>query len=90
MKGFELLLRRIAVLQRINAIEVTASPEKPDRELNTEEVDVKQIYHTSIKWAIKQNYRPKFLYGHFLRFFGLSSKLQIEDLSKAEPAEAKS
>ena len=70
---FELLLRQIGDLQRTHLIEVTPNLEESKRTLSLTKVRAEKCYQTSMRWARKQNYKPKFLRQHFLRFFEINS-----------------
>jgi len=69
LRRFDLLLKQIASLQNMHLLEVTPNFERPYRKLNVTKIDVEKFYRTSIRWAKRQNYKPKFLRHHFLRFF---------------------
>ena len=73
LRRFDLLLRQIGDLQRMHLIETTPNLKKSKKSLSTKKTDVEKCYQTSIRWAIKQNYKPKFLRQHFLRFFETNS-----------------
>jgi hypothetical protein len=67
--SFDLLLRHINSLQKRHLIRVTADLEGSTKALNIEKIDVEKCYLESIKWAVRQGYRPKFQLRHFQRFF---------------------
>jgi hypothetical protein len=69
LQNFDLLLSNVAKLQKMQIIETTPHLKTCDRTLNMNKPDVEKCYKTSIRWALKQNYRPKFLPNHFFRFF---------------------
>jgi len=66
---FDLLLRLIGNLQKSHLVEVTPKLEKAERNLSLAKIDVEKCYQRSLRWAIKQEYKPKFLHQHFLKFF---------------------
>jgi hypothetical protein len=67
--NFDLLIRRIAELQRVHTIDTRPSLEKPKRNLSIAKIDIERCYLRSMRWAMKHDYRPKFLLNHFIRFF---------------------
>jgi len=69
----DLLLRQIGDLQKTHLVEVTPALKKPRRTLSPTGIDVERWYQISLRWAIKQEYKPRFLHQHFLRFFEISS-----------------
>lgn len=71
-RKFDLLLRQFRDLQKIHALEVTPNLEKSKRTLSLTKFEVDDCYQESIKWARIQGYTPRFLYDHFLRFFGVN------------------
>ncbi|MDH5787842.1 MAG: hypothetical protein OEZ40_06095, partial [Candidatus Bathyarchaeota archaeon] len=74
LRRFDSLLRRIAKFQKMHIIETVPSLEKPNRNLRITKMDIEKCYQRSMRWAMKQNYRPKFLLSHFFRFFESCSK----------------
>jgi hypothetical protein len=71
---FDLLVRRLKCLQRMGIVQVTSIPEKPKTTLYPTRSGVEKCYLRSIRWAITHKYTPKFLHGHFMKFFELTSK----------------
>lgn len=74
LRNFELLLKRIANFRKTHFIDVSPIPEKAHEKLVINEIDVKNCYCESMRWAIKQNYRPKFLRSHFFSFFKTTTR----------------
>jgi peptidoglycan/xylan/chitin deacetylase (PgdA/CDA1 family) len=70
---FDLLLRQIRNLQKMHFIEVTPALKKPKKTLSPTRIDAEKCYQTSMRWATKQKYKPKFLHYHFLKFFEINS-----------------
>jgi len=64
-------LLHISNLQKIGLIEVTPNLEESKQRLCPTEKIVEKCYKRSIKWALKRNYKPKFIFNHFLKFFEL-------------------
>jgi hypothetical protein len=73
LHNFDLLLSRIARLQKIRIVETTLNLEKSNRNLTVDKSDVEKCYQRSMIWAFKQNHRPKFLLGHFFKFFQIDT-----------------
>jgi hypothetical protein len=74
LRSFDLLLSRIAGLQKIQIVETMPSLEKSNSCLTVNKSDVEKCYQTSMRWAFKLNRRPKFLLGHFFRFFEIDPR----------------
>lgn len=72
LHNFSLLLDRIAWLKKMHVVETTPNLERTNRKLSVNQYAVTKCYQKSIRWALKQEYRPKFLFQHFLRFFETS------------------
>lgn len=68
-RKFDLLLRHIAALQKLHFLEVTPLLQETNKTLLTQTVDVDKCYQMSIKWALGFEYKPKYLYSHFIKFF---------------------
>jgi len=66
---FNLLLRHLKTLQKIHLLEVTPKLKTTENTLCPTSADVEKCYKMSIKWAEGFEYKPKFLYDHFIRFF---------------------
>lgn len=73
LRKLDLLLKHIRNLQEIDLIELTPNLKKSYKNLLVTKTNVKRWYQTSIGWAIKQKYKPRFLYRHFLKFFKMNS-----------------
>jgi hypothetical protein len=71
LHNFNSLLGRIVKLEKMHLIETSARTvfEESKKDLLVTRSDVEKCYKTSMNWAFKQNYRPKFLLDHFFRFF---------------------
>ena len=71
-KEFELLLKWIKILGKLNLIKVTTDLEKGKNMTITKEITQKS-YKVSIYWAENVfGYKPKFLRSHFLRYFEIT------------------
>jgi peptidoglycan/xylan/chitin deacetylase (PgdA/CDA1 family) len=68
---FDAFLKEISCLQKIGLLEVTPQLKKAERTAVVSRGKVEKCYRESIKWALKQEYTPKFIYSHFFRFFEL-------------------
>jgi len=66
---FDAFLKEISYLQKIGLLEVTPQPKRADRKAVVSRGNVEKCYRESIKWALKQEYKPKFIRSHFFRFF---------------------
>jgi len=73
LKEFNLLLKEISYLQKIKLIEVTPQLKKAETELAPSKDKVEKYYQTSIRWALKQGYKPKYIRQHFLKFFEINT-----------------
>lgn len=71
LRKFDLLLRQIGDLQKSHLVEVAPNLQKSKKTLPLTKIDVEKCYQTSIRWARKQDYKPKFLRQHFMRFFDM-------------------
>ena len=69
---FDLLLRHLTNLQKLHLVKVTPGLKPASKILCQESIDVAKYYNFSIKWAEGFEYKPKFLYDHFVRFFNLN------------------
>lgn len=72
---FDLLLKQLQKLQKVGLIEVGNNFEKVHKNLSVTKSVVDKCYKTSIRWCIAHNYKPKFLYQHFLKFFEINRRL---------------
>ena len=70
MNRFDLLLKRIKAFQKSSLVEVTPDLKMSHEKLNIVADDVMKWYQTSVRWTIGYKYTPKFLYYHFVKFFG--------------------
>lgn len=70
---FDLLLRHLTTLQKINLLKVTPELETTNKTLFPTSIDVEKCYKFSIKWAEGFGYKPHFIYEHFIRFFEVDS-----------------
>jgi len=69
-RNFDLLIRRIKLLEKARIIDTTPSFNVQNKSLTVTKRQVDDCYETSIKWAVKRfNYRPKFIKNHFHEFF---------------------
>ena len=70
---FDLLLRHLSNLQKFHVLKVTPELKTAKKTLFPSPIDVTKFYNLSIKWAEGFDYKPKFLYSHFIRFFEINS-----------------
>jgi peptidoglycan/xylan/chitin deacetylase (PgdA/CDA1 family) len=70
---FDLLLRHLATLQKVHLLKVTPELETTSKTLCPTSIEVEKCYKLSIKWAEGFEYKPKFLFDHFIRFFEIDS-----------------
>jgi hypothetical protein len=75
MNRLELLFKQIGTFQEMNLLEVTPEPRPSTKNLKPQTDDVAKWYQTSIRWTKGHNYNPRFIYNHFLRFFGSKQSL---------------
>jgi len=69
-RNFDLLIRRIKLLEKARIIDTTPSFNAQNKSLTMTKRQVDNCYEMSIKWAVKRfNYHPKFIKGHFYEFF---------------------
>jgi len=69
---FALFIERISSLKKAGLIEVTPPFKRSSKYLEPTQELVDRMYLDSVKWGIENfNYRPRFLYSHFLYFFNL-------------------
>jgi peptidoglycan/xylan/chitin deacetylase (PgdA/CDA1 family) len=66
---FDMFLKEVSCLQKIGLVEVTPQLEKAERTITISKEKVEKCYQTSVRWALKQEYKPKFMHSHFFRFF---------------------
>jgi len=74
---FDLLLRHLATLQKFNLLKVTPELKTTNKTLYPTPIDVRKYYELSIKWAEGFEYKPRFIYDHFLRFFKRDSMNEV-------------
>ncbi len=85
---FDLLLRHLSTLQKFHFLKVTPELKKTNKTLNPTSIDVEKYYKFSIKWAEGFEYKPRFIYNHFIRFFEVDSTKQnnpVVDSNIIEP-----
>jgi hypothetical protein len=69
-RNFELLIKRIKLLEKIGIIDTAPSFNAQSKSLALTVQQVSDCYKTSMRWAVKRfNYRPKFIKNHFYEFF---------------------
>jgi peptidoglycan/xylan/chitin deacetylase (PgdA/CDA1 family) len=66
---FDLLLRHLTTLQKFHLLKVTPELKTTNKTLCSTSIGVAKCYKMSIEWAKGFEYKPKFLYEHFTRFF---------------------
>lgn len=72
-RRFDLLLRHLTTLQKMHLLKVTPELKTTNKTLCPTSIDVAKCYKLSIKWAEGFEYKPKFLYDHFIQFFKINS-----------------
>ncbi len=73
-KEFSLFIDRISYFKKAGLIEVTPPLKSTIKNLKPTQELVDKIYLDSVQWGIENfNYKPRFLYSHFLHFFGISN-----------------
>ena len=72
LHNFNSLLGQIVKLQKAHLIETRPIFEESKKDLVVTRSHVEKCYRQSMMWALKQNYRPKYLLSHFLKFFEVS------------------
>jgi peptidoglycan/xylan/chitin deacetylase (PgdA/CDA1 family) len=83
IEEFALFIERISSLEKSGLIEVTPPFRTASKCLEPTRELVDKIYLDSVHWGIQNfNCKPRFLYSHFLRFFGISSITQENFKSK--------
>ncbi len=84
LHNFDSLLSNISKLRKMQIIDTTPKLESTNRTLNISKSGVKECYDWSMRWAINLNYRPKFIFGHFLQYFKQTRSNSVEsDLNSA-------
>ena len=76
-RKFDLLLRHLKMLQRINFLDVTPELKKANKTLTPTLTEVITSYKKSLEWAEGFGFKPKFLYNHFATFFDLRVENKI-------------
>jgi hypothetical protein len=67
---FDLLLRRIERMEKLQLVEVTPTLEKPLKTKALARINVSAVFERSMVWAREvHRYEPKYLKQHFIRFF---------------------
>jgi len=74
LHSLDLLLGNIAMLQKMQMVDTTPRLEAYSRVLRMNKGDVERTYECSMRWALDQNYRPKFLLNHFFKFFEVNKQ----------------
>jgi hypothetical protein len=72
---FDLLLRHLATLQKTHLLKVTPELKTTSKTLHPESINIDKCYNFSIKWAEGFDYKPSFIYKHFMRFFEKTAEL---------------
>lgn len=72
-RRFDLLLRHLKTLQKLHLLKVTPELKTTKKILHPTLIDMKKCYELSIIWAEGFGYKPKHLFGHFIRFFEIDS-----------------
>ena len=70
---FDLLLKHLTTLQGFHLLKVTPELKTTKKTLCPTSIDAAKCYKMSIEWAEGFEYKPKFLYDHFIRFFEINS-----------------
>lgn len=69
-RNFELLIKRIRLLQNVRIIDTTPSFNTQNKSLTLTTQQVNDCYKASMQWAIKYfNHHPTFIRNHFHKFF---------------------
>jgi hypothetical protein len=72
IKEFALFIERISSLKKTGLIEVTPPFKRSSKYLEPTQELVDKMYVDGVQWGIENfNYKPRFLYSHFLHFFNL-------------------
>ena len=66
---FDLLLRQLCDLQKLNFMDITPPLEKAKHFFFPTNLNTENSYLKSIRWATNHGYKPKYLKQHFLKFF---------------------
>jgi len=67
---FELLIKRISLLQKIKLIDTDPILNVAPKNLNITKIQIDRCYETSMQWPRKRfNYNPKFIKNHYYEFF---------------------
>lgn len=74
LHSVDLLLANIAMLQKMQMVDTSPRLEADSRALKISKCDVERTYACSMRWALDQNYRPKFLLNHFFKFFEVNKQ----------------
>jgi hypothetical protein len=68
-RKFDLLLRHLKTLQNMCFLKVASEPTASSRSFCPTPKDAEKCYKLSVIWAEGFGYNPKFLHGHFMRYF---------------------
>jgi hypothetical protein len=72
-RRFDMLLRIVYLLSKMEIIESCNEAAKSDIELAPSEIDVEKVYRMIALWPTRQfNYKPRFIRSHLSRFLELS------------------
>jgi hypothetical protein len=66
---FDLLLKHLKSLVTMNILKVTPPLHPANKSVSIESVDLMKCYEKSIMWSGGFQYKPKFQYDHFTKFF---------------------
>jgi hypothetical protein len=69
LRNLDLLFKQISTIQKKHLVDTTFNLKSPEKALDVKQLDIVRCYQNSMKWAFKKNYRTKFLFKHFLKFF---------------------
>lgn len=73
LRRFDMLLRIVYLLSKMEIIESCKEAAKSEIELVPSEIDVEKVYRMIASWPTKQfNYEPRFIRSHLSHFLGLS------------------
>ena len=76
-RKFELLIKRIEILQKAKLIDTNPNLDIPSKKLAITKQQLDNCYKTSMQWSIKRfGYDPKFIKNHFSEFFSEACRQQ--------------
>lgn len=85
LQKFEMLLKKLKMLQQVNAVEVTSDLIKSKRNLSITKNGIEKAYDKSILWSRTFfNYKPIFLHYHFYKYFEHGKKFDTDFIRKQE------